>query len=652
MERTNQSLLKKLLLNLIPTTAIIIMLVGIAIGFIFEDANRFIIRKTDQEFTQKCTENTSMFFESLVDQMQIIASNKSFRNNDAHSSIEILNKYIENADSYFFGAITNLDGKTYNTANDSVIDNKALPFFKEIKKGASYYISDPFVCSETGQFVVCVYIPIKDDNKKLKNIIWGAMPADSVIRRFKSISASDVRQTMWVNNKTAKVLSGKSELCDRDEWTLIDSQLGVPYTNQINALGQMLISGKPQGSLQFGAHNLQYNYIPETNWSVVIHEDMSFYQGTIIKMRWISLLIGTIGILILIFIIYKIVQKNIERPFNKLTNSVNEFKEGRIYNVVKNNYSQNDEVGKIFNSISQTANIIGKIVEDAQKQTSLMVMNSSSINEAADTISKGANAQAASVEEISTTIEEMTSSIALNADNAIQTRKNSEDIAEDIIKVVKASEKSLESTRKITERIKIINEIASRTDLLAVNAAVEAARAGENGKGFAVVASEIRKLAEKCHQASIEIDKAGSENISITEESTKMIENLTPRIKSNANMVSEIALACSEQKNGAEQINLSVQQLSFISQSNSTQSDELAQSASQFTEYAQRLETSMKFFKVNDPNAQLEQEVKNKVDQIENLKNQLDSINEKEGFSAENKEIEQVENFANQPEKL
>ncbi len=65
-----------------------------------------------------------------------------------------------------------------------------------------------------------------------------------------------------------------------------------------------------------------------------------------------------------------------------------------------------------------------------------------------------------------------------------------------MLEVAGQSKVAHRSHRTITNKIKIINDIAFQTNLLALNAAVEAARAGEHGRGFAVVAAEVRKLAE------------------------------------------------------------------------------------------------------------------------------------------------------------
>jgi len=225
---------------------------------------------------------------------------------------------------------------------------------------------------------------------------------------------------------------------------------------------------------------------------------------------------------------------------------------------------------------------------------------SEQIAAAAEEVSQGASEQAAAAEETTSAAEEMASSVQQNADHARQTDKIASKAAEDGKASGAAVVQTVRAMREVAEKIKIIEEIARKTDLLALNAAVEAARAGDHGKGFAVVASEVRKLAERSQTAAAEISRLTADGVRTAEAAGQYLEKLVPDIKKTAELVQEIAAACSEQSTGAEQVNKAIQQLDQVIQQNASASEEMSSSAEELAGQAQVLQAAISVFRLDE----------------------------------------------------
>lgn len=148
-----------------------------------------------------------------------------------------------------------------------------------------------------------------------------------------------------------------------------------------------------------------------------------------------------------------------------------------------------------------------KIVSDVSNAAEYVGSGREEMASSSEQLSQGAVEQASSTEEVASSMEEMTSIMKQTADNAKETYKITMQVGKDAQKSGDVVRRTVIAMREIANKIKVIEEIANKTDLLALNAAVEAARAGEQGKGFAVVASEVRKLAERSQLAASEIKR-------------------------------------------------------------------------------------------------------------------------------------------------
>jgi len=233
--------------------------------------------------------------------------------------------------------------------------------------------------------------------------------------------------------------------------------------------------------------------------------------------------------------------------------------------------------------------------------------SSGNLTKTADQLSRGAGTQAASVEESTAAMEQMGASISQNADGARLTGELATQVARHAEQGGEAVRQTVSAMKQIASKIGIIDDIAYQTNLLALNAAIEAARAGEHGKGFAVVSAEVRKLAERSQVAALEIGQVARQSVTMAENAGHLFEQMTPDIARTSSLVQEIALCCTEQSTGVEQINIAMNQLSQLSQHSASAAENLSQTASAIEDQAARLQEMLACFRLQADQAHKQQ---------------------------------------------
>ncbi|MDU0339469.1 methyl-accepting chemotaxis protein [Bosea rubneri] len=244
-------------------------------------------------------------------------------------------------------------------------------------------------------------------------------------------------------------------------------------------------------------------------------------------------------------------------------------------------------------AINQTGEKLSLTLRTIQATAGDVGLSAREIATGADDLSKRTEEQASSLEESAATTEELAASVKASAQasqqgvvlagEAMQVAQAGGGI---VTEAVSAMARIEEASKKISDIIRVIDDIAFQTNLLALNAAVEAARAGDAGKGFAVVASEVRTLAQRSGEAAKDISGLISSSNAEVEAGVKLVRQagdaLTSIVEASRKVqttVSEVAAASAEQANGIEEMSQTVAHMDEMTQQNAALAEQSAASA-------------------------------------------------------------------------
>ncbi len=268
-----------------------------------------------------------------------------------------------------------------------------------------------------------------------------------------------------------------------------------------------------------------------------------------------------------------------------------------------------DQIGNAFSTlVSNFHDLVASMVSAIDQVTNGATL----VSDSSLALSQGATQQASAIQELTASLEQISSQTHLNAENAEQANELTQKIKthatagnEQMKDMLKAMDDISASSGNINKIIKVIDDIAFQTNILALNAAVEAARAGQHGKGFAVVAEEVRNLAAKSANAAKETTAMIENSIRKVETGTKIahqtakaLEEIVSQVDSAADLINSITKASIEQAQGIEQINLGISQVSMVVQTNAATAEESAAASEELSSQAARLKEQASVFKL------------------------------------------------------
>jgi len=301
-----------------------------------------------------------------------------------------------------------------------------------------------------------------------------------------------------------------------------------------------------------------------------------------------------------------------ERGIEDIIQGLKALEEGDLSYRISNDYEGLFDTAKQANNNAATQ--MATVMQHVRTTAEDVGTGADEIAEGNNTLSSRTQEQAAALEETAASIEEITGTIQQTADNSHQANQLAASAREQAEKGGKIASKTVDAmtdinihSKKISDIISVIDEIAFQTNLLALNAAVEAARAGDQGRGFAVVAGEVRTLAQRSAKAAKEIKSLINQSVESVEsgsllvnESGAALQEIIGSVSQVGDIIAEIASASTEQTIGVEQINQAIAQLDHNTQQNSAMVEESAAASQHLNNQAYELRQKIALFKLGD----------------------------------------------------
>ena len=519
----------------------------------------------------------------------------------------------------------------------------------ECTKTGETMLTKTYVSASTGKTILSAATPVYDGKGTVVGVVGIDVVIETITNMMQNYTIGAEGYAMLLSTDGTFVYHPNSELIDT---SIEDMNITDNVKEAISNQSTTILKYRANGDGKYG----YIMPIDDTGFIALSCIPKGQYYSSLIMAVLMLLVVIVAGVVFILFMIGRL-SGRIVGPLVQLNGVANELANGNLE--VSIDIHTEDEVGQLAESIEKTVNRLkeyidyideisqvladmadGKLavhlkyayvgefqkVKDAlnhisESMTEVMtsiVHGAEQVSGGSDDLARAAQGMAENTQTQAAAIEELLATATTVADQVKENRDNSEksavytnevaDVMENskaqMAQMREAMDKIQESSKQVVGVIKAIEDIASQTNLLSLNASIEAARAGEAGKGFAVVAGEIGGLANESANAvnttrsliNVSLDEIEKGN-AIVNDVIASLDEAVERVRIANGMIQETAQMADVQMNSIDQIRDGIDDMSQVVQDNSAMaeetsatSEELAAQSVTLNELVQRFE--------------------------------------------------------------